>query len=91
MDRQAVVFLLAVRQEAGKPYLAPPDVPKDRLAILRRAFDATMKDAQFLKDARDATLPVEGPLNGEELAALVRRVAATPPAVVERVMNLLKN
>lgn len=90
-DRQAVIFLLAVRQEAGKPYLAPPDVPRDRLLILRKAFDATMKDPQFLQDARNATLPVEEPLNGEELAALVARVAATPTAVVERVMNLLKN
>jgi tripartite-type tricarboxylate transporter receptor subunit TctC len=90
-DRQAVIFLLAVRQEAGKPYLAPPDVPEDRLAILRRAFDATMKDPQFLKDAKGATLPVEGPLRGDELAALVSRVAATPSSVVERVMNMLKN
>jgi tripartite-type tricarboxylate transporter receptor subunit TctC len=90
-DRQAVIFLLAVRQEAGKPYLAPPDVPKDRLAILRKAFDATMKDPEFLKDAKNATLPVEEPLNGDELAALVARVAATPPDIVERVMSVLKN
>lgn len=90
-DRQAVIFLLAVRQEAGKPYLAPPDIPQDRLFILRRAFDATMKDPQFLKEAAEATLPVEEPLRGDELAALVARVAATPPNVVEQVMNILKN
>ncbi len=42
-DRQALVFMLA-RQEAAKPYFAPPDVPADRLAVLRRAFDATVRD-----------------------------------------------
>lgn len=90
-DRQAMVFMLAIRQEAGKPYVAPPDLPPERLAILRNAFNATMKDPQFLKEAEAAHLPAEEPLTGEELAALVAEVAATPRDVVERVMNILKN
>jgi hypothetical protein len=90
-ERQSLVFMLAVRQEASKPYLAPSEIPQDRLAILRGAFDATMKDPQFLKEAQDANIPVEEPLTGDELAALVARVAATPHEVVARVMNMLKN
>src|SRR5438445_2800134 len=45
-DTQALVFMLA-RQEAAKPYFAPPEIPPARLATLRRAFDATVRDPKF--------------------------------------------
>jgi len=88
-DRQAVRFALAVRQEASKPYLAPPGIPKERLETLRRAFDATMKDPQFLAEAKASRLPVDGPLTGEELALLVTQVHQTPRAVADRVLKLI--
>ena len=47
-DHQALVFMLA-RQEAAKPYFAPPAVRADRLAVLRRAFDATVRDPNLLR------------------------------------------
>jgi tripartite-type tricarboxylate transporter receptor subunit TctC len=87
-DRQALVFMLA-RQEAAKPYFGPPDVPPDRLAVLRRAFDATMRDPRFLALAAKANVTVEGPMTGDEVAALVMKVAQTPPEVVERITRML--
>ena len=88
MDRQALIFMLA-RQEFSKPFFAPPGVPAARLTALRRAFDATMKDKGFLADVAKANLVVDDPMTGEELQAIVEKVAATPKAVVDRVQSLL--
>jgi tripartite-type tricarboxylate transporter receptor subunit TctC len=87
-DGEALVFMLA-RQEAAKPYFAPPDVPAERLAILRRAFDAAVHDSRFLALAAKASVTVEGPMTGEELAALVVKLSKTPPDVVARIRGML--
>ena len=87
-DRQALVFMLA-RQEVAKPYFAPPDVPPERLAILRRAFDATVRDPKFMALAAKANVALEGPMTGDEVATLVAKVAQTPPAVIQRVTRML--
>jgi len=87
-DRQALVFMLA-RQEAAKPYFAPPDIPPERLAILRRAFDATVRDPRFAALASKASVALEGPMSGEEVAALVAKVAQTPSEVIQRVTRML--
>ena len=87
-DRQALVFMLA-RQEASKPYFAPPGVPEARMAILRAAFDATLKDPEFLKDAETANAAVDEPMNAEQLTRMVHDVSATPKPVVERVQAIL--
>jgi tripartite-type tricarboxylate transporter receptor subunit TctC len=87
-DRQALVFMLA-RQEAAKPYFGPPDIPPERLAILRRAFDATVHDPRFLELAARARVTVDGPMSGEELAALVAKVSKTPPDVIAHIDGML--
>lgn len=87
-DKQAMQVLLA-RLEFGRPYFLPPDVPAARVEAIRRAFDATMKDPAFLVEAEKAKLEIE-PLTGEEVARLVGRIAATPPAVLARVREALE-
>jgi tripartite-type tricarboxylate transporter receptor subunit TctC len=87
-DRQALVFML-VRQEAAKPYFGPPDVPPERLAILRRAFDAAVHDPRFVELVAKAGVTLEGPMTGEELAALVAKVSKTPPDVIARINRML--
>lgn len=87
-DNQALVFMLA-RQEAAKPYFGPPDVPAERLAILRRAFNETVRDPRFLALANKAGVTVESPMTGDELAALVVKVSQTPDSVVQRVNRML--
>src|SRR5262249_25724607 len=71
-DRQAIEFLYA-GQGIGRPFVAPPDLPADRVKMLRDAFNATMKDPEFLDDARRNMLGVE-PEDGEHLAALIKKV-----------------
>jgi tripartite-type tricarboxylate transporter receptor subunit TctC len=87
-DRQAMTMLFA-RTEYGRPYFLPPDVPIDRVAALRRAFDATMKDPAFVAEAAKLQFDVD-PLTGEQVQALVAQLAATPREVVARVRAALE-
>jgi tripartite-type tricarboxylate transporter receptor subunit TctC len=87
-DRQAMTMLFA-RTEYGRPYFLPPDVPAERVAALRRAFDATMRDAAFIAEAARLQFDVD-PLTGEVVQALVGQLAATPREVVARVRAALE-
>jgi tripartite-type tricarboxylate transporter receptor subunit TctC len=89
-ERQ-MLDVLGVREEITRPYLAPPGIPPERLALLRRAFDATVHDPAYLADMARQQLEVAGPSSGEELAAVVERIARTPPAVVQRMVTLFAN
>jgi hypothetical protein len=59
-------------------------VSADRVEVLRRAFDATMKDPEFLAEAQKANLTV-GPMRGEDLQKLIGEVAAIDPEITEKV------
>jgi tripartite-type tricarboxylate transporter receptor subunit TctC len=83
--------LLNVRDEITRPYVAPPGVPADRVAILRRAFEQTVHDPAFLADVNRQQLEIEDPSNGEELMAIVEKMAKTPPAVVQTLMAMFNN
>jgi tripartite-type tricarboxylate transporter receptor subunit TctC len=86
-DRAALAMLFA-RTEYGRPYFLPPGVPADRVATLRRAFDATMHDAGFIADAAKIALTPD-PMTGEQVQALIGELAKTPPATVARVRAAL--
>ena len=73
----------------GYSYWLAPEVPKERLTTLRRAFDAMTKDASFLADAAKSKMQVT-PQPGEDLAAIVARSASMPKAVLERTSQLLE-
>ena len=63
--------------------MAPPGVPIERVAILRQAFDATMNDAEFRKEAQAMGFEL-APQTGARIAALVEAAMATPKEVVEK-------
>jgi tripartite-type tricarboxylate transporter receptor subunit TctC len=86
-DRKALNLVFS-RQEMGRPYVAPPQLPADRLKALRDAFDATMKDAAFRADADKAQLEIES-LNGQQVADLVAELYEVPAATVARVRKAL--
>jgi tripartite-type tricarboxylate transporter receptor subunit TctC len=88
-DRQAIEFLFRGTDGFGRPFVAPPNLPADRVKMLRDAFSATMKDADFLADAEKQKLDV-APEDGEHLAALVKRIYATPKAIVDKIAELIK-
>ena len=72
----------------GRPMVAAPGIPIERVKILREAWNKTVKDAEFLAEAKKRGWPVE-PVGGEELAALAKEVIAQPPDVVQRLKKLL--
>lgn len=63
-------------QEMGRPFVGPPEMPKDRLKALRKAFLDVMKDPGFLKDAAKRRLEID-PISGEEVEALVKKLYQT--------------
>src|SRR5262245_16961622 len=87
-ERQAMRLLFA-RTEYARPFFLPPDVPAERVAALRRAFDATMKDKAFLEEAAKLQLEVS-PMTGEAVQMLVGELARTPTAVATRVRAALE-
>jgi tripartite-type tricarboxylate transporter receptor subunit TctC len=87
-ERQIIEFLYA-GQGIGRPFIAPPGLAPDRLKALRDAFDATMTDPDFIAEANKSGLTIE-PVSGEQLTALVKKLYATPKAVVEKVSAMMK-
>jgi tripartite-type tricarboxylate transporter receptor subunit TctC len=87
-DRQALQLVMA-RLDFGRPFFLPPGVPPERVAALRRAFDATMKDPAFLEEAKKLKIDVD-PVGGAELGELIAKVAATPADTVARARDALQ-
>jgi tripartite-type tricarboxylate transporter receptor subunit TctC len=87
-DRQALIFMLG-RQEAARPYFAPPGLPPARLETLRAAFAATVKDPRFLADAAKANIAVDQPMEGAALAQFVAKLDDTSPAIIDRISKIL--
>ena len=79
-ERQILRLILA-RQQMGWPFLAPPGLPPERAQALRQAFDATMKDAEFLAEAKQRQMDVN-PMSGAEIDRLVSELYQTPQDVV---------
>ncbi len=82
-DRQrASLKIILSRQTMGRPFIAPPGLPDDRRAALRAAFDATVKDPEFLAEAKARGQEVN-PVGGEAIDRLLAELYATPKDVVE--------
>jgi tripartite-type tricarboxylate transporter receptor subunit TctC len=72
----------------GRPLLAPPDTPKDRVAALRAAFKAAVTDPAFLAEAQKINMEIQ-PTAPEAIEKVVDDILKTPPPVVERARGLL--
>lgn len=82
LDRRAME-LIATVQEFGRPYLVQGAVPADRVAALRKAFDATMADKEYIEEVEKARLDVS-PRTGQQVHDLLRRVLEAPKDVQDR-------
>jgi len=87
-EQRGVLKLISSPPGLGQPYLAPPGTPPDRLAILRRAFDDTMKDPAFLKGAAALNLDVD-PISAEEITQMIRDIIHTAPDIAAKTRLLL--
>src|SRR5918999_269443 len=84
-DRQ-LMELNDARLIMGRPFLAPPEMPEDRVKALRAAFSAMVKDPNFIEDAKKQSMEIT-PVSGDEIQALLERVAKTPKAVIDRLTD----
>lgn len=89
-QNKAALKLIASRQSIARPFAAPPGIPADRLAALRAAFDATMKDPAFLAEAKKLDLEVR-PVSGVEVEKLIKEIYASPPDVVKLAAQVEKS
>lgn len=81
-DRVVLEFLVA-RQYMGRPYVAPPGVPADRVALLRTAFMAVMNDPAFQDTAKKMQVPLS-PLSGQQVQDHVNKLFAMPKTIIDR-------
>jgi tripartite-type tricarboxylate transporter receptor subunit TctC len=87
-DDRRLLNIIFARQALGRPFIAPPNIPADRVKALRDAFMATMSDPEFLADANKADLEIT-PLSGTEVQQLVEDSYGASKAVVERITAIL--
>lgn len=78
-----IVRLIVSRQTVARPFAAPPGIPQDRKIALRKAFDDTMKDPDFLAEAKTLSLEVD-PVSGAEVDKLIGELYRASPEVVAR-------
>jgi len=83
-----VVELISFSEDMGRPFVMPPGTPEDMVRAVRRGFDATMKDPEFLEDARKGMMEVD-PLTGEDMKASLERNYKASPALIKRAAELL--
>jgi tripartite-type tricarboxylate transporter receptor subunit TctC len=82
-EQRAILKMIFARQVMGRPYVAPPNLPADRVATLRQAFMDTMTDKDFLAEAAKTELEIN-PVSGADVEKLVKDVYATPSGIVEK-------
>jgi len=87
LDLKALKMIVAPLT-MGRPFAVGPKVPKDRVKILRAAFMATMKDKEFLKEAKKGRVPIN-PVSGAEVQTLVANLYAQPPEVIKRMSEAI--
>ena len=87
-DRQIITVLMGTLI-IGRPFIMSKSVPAERMAILRKAFDETMKDPIFVADATKLNIPV-APKNAAESLAIVESVYAVPDEVAQAARKIME-
>ena len=90
-DRETkdVLDVLTTPDTLGRPYVVSKQVPGDRLTVLRAAFDATVKDSQFLAETEKLELPVVGPTAGAATDKMIKSFYAVSPALIARAQAIV--
>jgi tripartite-type tricarboxylate transporter receptor subunit TctC len=86
--KAAVARFMSLAVAVARPFAAPPGVPEERVAILRRAFDATMRDQDFLAEAGKLNSDID-PMSGAETQAAIAGILSTPKSVITDVQAAL--
>jgi hypothetical protein len=89
-EQRSIFKLIFARQVMGRPFLAPPGVPHDRAALLRRAFMETMRDPQLLREAARAQLEINA-VEGAQVERLVGEILQTPRALADKAAAYIRH
>ena len=81
--------MVGFQQAFGKSYMAPPGVPATQTRILRDAFNAVLRDKEFLADAEKLRIEV-APQTGDEIQRVVERAYSAPPHVIDRLKKIVE-
>jgi tripartite-type tricarboxylate transporter receptor subunit TctC len=82
-EQRQILDVLDASDEVGRPFIMSKQVPPERVAIIRKAFNDTMRDKDFLAEMEKQQLPVN-PMTGEEAETIVAKMMSAPPAVVAK-------
>src|SRR5262252_2296360 len=89
-EQRQIFKLVFARQPMGRPFLAPPGIPADRTAALRKAFMDTMKDPGFLAEAEKMKLEIN-PVSGDAVQEIMQEVYQTPKAIAAAVADMVNH
>jgi hypothetical protein len=89
-EQKQIFQLVFARQPMGRPFLAPPGIPAERVATLRKAFMDTMKDGEFLAEAGKLKLEIN-PVSGDAVQRIVQEVYRTPKPVAAAVADMINH
>ena len=85
-QQKGVLLLLAAPNRVGRPYMAPPGIPADRLATLRKAFDDTVADPAFIAEAERLKLALNA-VKGEAVLAIFQEAGKMEKALIDEMMR----
>ncbi len=86
-EQRQILDVLDASDEVGRPFIMSKQVPPDRVAIIRKAFNDTMQDKEFRAEMDKQQLPLN-PLTGEEAETIVAKMMNAPPAVVAKALAI---
>ena len=87
-EDKRMLQIMSAPEDMGRPFFMPPGTPANLVTIMRRAFDATMKDKAFLADAEKTNLEVD-PMTGEQMQKTLTEAYQAPKPLVERMSELM--
>lgn len=88
-EQKDILEILGAAGELGRPFIMNKDVPADRLAAIRKAFDETMKDPAFLEDAKKQGVPVV-PIDGEGAEKIIKSIYSASPEMIAKAKAALE-
>ena len=90
VEQRQILDYAVASEVLARPFVAPPGIPADRAAILRAAFDATLRDPAFLADAKKTMIDID-PVSAAEAEAVVNGLYALPKDVVAKAARAISN
>ena len=88
-EEKQIVSIVSLPSAVGYAYWVAPDVPADRVALLRQAYETTMRDPEFIAEAQQRNLLIR-PQTDEAIAGLIRRAVTIPGQVLDRAKTILE-